>query len=309
MYDVIIIGGGPAGVAGGIYASRKRLNSLLLTNTFGGQSINSGSIENFIGFPSLSGTEFAKVLEDHLRAQDHIEIKDGVWVKGIREQDDGTLVVSTNDQEYHTKNLLYTLGSKYRRLNVPGEDEFEGKGVFYCSICDAPLMKDKPVAVIGGGNSGMEAVVDLLPYASKMYVLQRSDALKADEVYQERIKKEDKVEVLLNAETTEITGDTLVQGLSYTDKETGEQKHLEVNGVFVAIGWVPNAELIKDLVEVNDHGHVVVDHKTYKTSHPHIWAAGDVTDIIYKQINPAMGDAIKAVLSIYDAVEGRNPKK
>ncbi len=303
MYDVIIIGGGPAGVAGGVYASRKCLKSLLLTKEFGGQSINSGSIENFIGSKKLTGVEFAKTLEDHLRTQDHIDIKDGVSVESVKENENGTLSVKTEDEEYQTKTLLYTLGSHYRRLGVPGENKFEGKGLFYCSICDAPLMKDKTVAVIGGGNSGMEAVIDLLPYASKIYVLQRSGALKADPVFQERIKKEEKVEVLLNASTTEIVGDAFVSGLSYTDSTTNEQKKLEVEGVFVAIGWVPNSDLIKGLVKLNEQKHVVVDHQTYKTSHPRIWAAGDVTDIKYKQINPAMGDAVKAALSIYDELK------
>jgi NADH-dependent peroxiredoxin subunit F len=303
QFDVIIIGGGPAGVAGGIYASRKRLNALFLTKDFGGQSINSGEIENFIGHKKVSGIEFAKMLEDHLRAQDHIHIKDGVMVTDIAEEKDGLVVRTDDGKEYRTRTLLYTLGSHYRRLGIPGESELEGKGVFYCSICDAPLMKNKSVAVIGGGNSGAEAVIDLLPYASSITVLQHSDALKMEEIYKERIGKEEKASVILNAETERIFGSPLVEGLEYKDLTTGEKHTLEVSGVFVAIGWEPNSSLLKDLVKTNERGNIIVDHQTFQTSHPRIWAAGDVTDIRFKQINPAIGDGVKAMLSIYDELK------
>jgi len=305
IFDVAVIGGGPAGVAGGIYASRKRLNSLFITKEFGGQAINSGSIENFIGHQKMSGLDFAKMLEEHLRAQDHIEIKDGVTVEKIDEID-GIFTISTNSgEQFKAKNILYALGSDYRRLGVPGEKELEGKGVFYCSICDAPLMKDKPVAVIGGGNSGAEAVIDLLPYASSITVLQHSDSLKMEEIYQDRIKKEDKVSVILNAETKKIFGNPMVDGLEYENLSDGSLKKLDVKGVFVSIGWVPNSHLLKGLVNINDRGSIVVDHQTFRTSHPHIWAVGDVADVIYKQINPAMGDGVNAMLNIYDELKSK----
>lgn len=300
VYDVIIVGAGPAGIAAGIYAARKKLKSLLLTKDFGGQSVNSASIENFIGYKSISGVDFAKVLEEQLRAQEGIEIKDGILVSSINKRGDVFEVADNAGGVYQTKTILYSAGSGYRKLGVPGEKEYEGKGVFYCSICDAPIMKNKPVAVVGGGNSGLEAVIDLLPYATKIYLLEYSANLKGDPIYQEKIKKESKVEIITNAKTSEIFGDTFVKGLKYEDTTSHQQKTLDVSGVFVSIGWVPNSGLVKDLVKIDEKGHIIIDQKTHETSQPGIWAAGDVTDSLYNQINPAIGEGIEAMLNIYD---------
>ena len=166
-------------------------------------------------------------------------------------------------------------------------------------------MRDKEVAVIGGGNSGAEAVFDLLPYAKKIYLLQHSNKLKMEEIYEERIRKEDKVEIVLNAETLNIYGDPMVEGLEYEDLSSGDKKKLEVSGVFVAIGYKPNTKLVEGLVDINELGSIVVDHKTFKTSHNRIWAAGDSTDVLYKQINPAIGDGVNAALSIYEFFKDR----
>ncbi len=299
IYDTIIIGGGPAGVAAGIYAARKKLKSLLITKDFGGQSVNSAAIENFIGYKSISGADFAGVLEGHLRAQEGIEIKDGLLVDSIKKQGDIFEVADNAGGIYQTKTVLYTAGSSHRKLDVPGEKEYEGKGVFYCSICDAPLMKNKPVAVVGGGNSGLEAVIDLLPYASKIYLLARSE-VKGDPIYLDKIKKDGKVEIITNANTKEISGDTFVKSISYEDSVSHETKNLEVSGVFVAIGWIPNSGMLKDLVKLNDKGHIIVDPKNQQTSLTGIWAAGDVTDGPYAQIGPAIGDGIVALLNVYD---------
>ncbi len=187
MYDVAIIGGGPSGVAAGIYASRKKLKSVLITKDFGGQSVNSASIENFIGYKSISGVDFAKTIEEQLRANDGIEIKDGLLVVSVKKLGDYLFEITDSAGGiYQTKTILYAAGSVYKKLEVPGEKEYEGKGVFYCSICDAPLMKGKSAAVIGGGNSALEAVIDLLPYASKIYLITRS-GIKGDAVYREKI--------------------------------------------------------------------------------------------------------------------------
>jgi alkyl hydroperoxide reductase subunit F len=183
---------------------------------------------------------------------------------------------------------------------VPGEDKFEGKGVVYCSTCDAPVFKGKTVVVVGGGNSGLEAVVDLFPYADKIYLLHRSESFRGDPVTQDEVFSNPKVETILNAETTEVLGDRVVEGLKYRDKKTGEEKELKVQGVFVEIGSVPNSEMVKDLVNIDKYGEVVVDHKTQATSQKGIWAAGDITDVLYKQNNISAGDAVKAVLNIYD---------
>ena len=304
MYDLIIIGGGPAGVAAGIYASRKKINTLLITKEFGGQWVISDKIENFIGFKSISGVELARALEEHLRSQtEPIEIKEGVFVATIKKTDVGFEVATSDGAAYQTKTILFALGSDHRKLNVPGEKEYEGKGVFYCSTCDAPLMKNKKVAVIGGGNSGLEAAIDLLPYASEIYILQRSNQLKGDAIYQEKLKTEPKVKILFQSLTKEIFGADFVSGIKYTDAETNEEKILNVEGIFVAIGYMPNTAIIKDLVRLDDNGHIIVDHKTLQTSMPGIWAAGDATDGLYNQFNTAMSDAINATLNIYDSLK------
>lgn len=303
MYDVIIVGGGPAGIAAGVYASRKRLSSLLLTKEIGGQSINSGSIENFIGFEKLSGMEFSEILEKHIRAQDHITVKTGVEVVSVSEEDNCVVVVDKQGNEYRSKYLLLALGSQYKRLEAPGEREFEGKGVFYCSICDAPLMKDKDVVVIGGGNSAFEAIIDLLPYANHIHVFQRSNVLRADPVYQERVRQHDNVTIHLNREVTEFVGETLLSKVAWKDTKTGETGVMNVSGAFVAIGYIPNTSLVSDLVDLTEKNTIKVDRKTFQTSHPRIWAAGDITDELYHQINTAMGDGVNAVLNIYDKVK------
>lgn len=300
IYDLIIIGGGPGGVAGGVYAARKRIKTLLLAETFGGQSFVSADIQNWIGTKSVSGFEFSKMLEEHLRAQEDIEIIDGVLVEKVTKEN-GAFKVKTNDEEkYETKTILLASGSRRKKLEVPGGKEFGGRGVAYCSTCDAPIFKNKIVAVVGGGNAGFEAVIDLLPYAKEIYLLGHSDSLKGDLVTQERIKKESKVKIITMAETLEIVGETLVTGIKYKDRNTGEIKELKLDGVFVEIGSIPNVEMVKDLVETNKYGEIIVDHKTQRTSCEGIWAAGDVSDVLYKQNNISAGDAVKAVLNVYE---------
>ena len=196
MYDLIIIGGGPAGVAAGIYASRKKIKSLLITDFFGGQSIVSNKIENWIGEKEISGFELAKKLEDHLKSQQGIEILEGDRVSKVEKTENGFKVFTNNNKIFETKYVLVTSGSSHRKINVPGEKEFEGRGVFYCATCDAPLMKNKTAAVIGGGNSGLEAVLDLIPYASSIYLLEYGEKLKGDLITQEKIKSSTKVQII-----------------------------------------------------------------------------------------------------------------
>ncbi|OGY66340.1 MAG: hypothetical protein A3A16_00315 [Candidatus Harrisonbacteria bacterium RIFCSPLOWO2_01_FULL_44_18] len=300
MYDFVIIGGGPAGVAAGVYAARKKIKSALITDGFGGQSLVSADIQNWIGTKSVSGFDFSKMLEDHLRAQEGIEIFYPDLVERV-DKADGNFQISTREGKIlEAKTILVATGSRRRKLNVPGEKEFDGKGVAYCSICDAPIFKNKVTAVVGGGNAGLEAVRDLLAYSPKIYLLQRGQALKGDPLTQEMIAKEAKVTVFLNAITTEIIGDKFVTGLRYKDVKTGEEKELKVDGVFVEIGSVPNTEFLGGLVEKNEWGEIIIDHKTQRASQEGIWAAGDATDVLYKQNNISAGDAVKAVLNIYD---------
>lgn len=307
MYDLTIIGGGPGGVAAGIYAARKKIKTALITDTFGGQSLVSDDIQNWIGEKSISGFELAKKLEEHLRAQEGVEIIDGIRVSKVIPSENGFRLEIENGKILDTKTVLLTAGSHHKRLNAPGEEKFEGRGVVYCSTCDAPLFKDKEVAVVGGGNAGLEAVIDLFPYASKIYLLHRGEILKGDPATQEEIKANPKVQIILNAETQEVLGDGFVNGLKYKDKTSGEIKELKVNGIFVEVGTAPNSDFVKDLVKLNERGEVIVDHKSQKTSCEGIWAAGDISDVLYKQNNISAGDAIKAVLNIHDYLK-KQPK-
>jgi alkyl hydroperoxide reductase subunit F len=300
IYDLVIIGGGPAGVAAGVYAARKKMKVALITESFGGQSVVSAGIENWIGTKSVSGLEFAKMLEEHLRAQEDIDIFVSDLVENIKKTKSGFKVSTKSGKNYETKTVLVATGSSRKKLKVPGEKELDAKGVSYCSTCDAPIFKGKTTAVIGGGNAGLEAVQDLLPYSPKIYLLEYSDKLKGDPVTQKKIKSNKKVEIIFQAKTLEILGDKFVSGIKYEDLKTGKTKKLKLEGIFVEIGAVPNVEFVKDLVKTNKFGEIIVDHKTQATSQPGIWAAGDSSDVLYKQNNVSAGDAIKAVLNIYE---------
>ena len=311
MYDLVIIGGGPAAVGAGVYAARKKLKTLLITESFGGQSLVSDNIENWIGDKLITGFDLAKRFEEHLRVQESVEIKMPERVIAMRETPcvNGTRpcdyeVETDKGNRYQTKAVIVTSGARRRRLGVPGEDTFEGKGVAFCSTCDAPIFAGKRVAVVGGGNAGLEAVVDLFPYAAEIYLLHRGEQLKGDAVTQEEIRKNPKVKIILNAETQGVIGDKFVTGLRYRNAKTGEVAELALDGVFVEVGAVPNSEIVKGLVALNQFGEVVIDHKTGATSKPGIFAAGDVTDELYKQNNISVGDGITAALSAYSYLLG-----
>lgn len=309
VYDLIIIGGGPGGVAAGVYAARKKMKVALIAGDFGGQSVVSAGIENWIGTKSVSGLDFAKMLEEHLRAQEDIEIIHPDLVEKVEKIADGFKVSTKKGKNLETKAILVTTGSERKKIKVPGEKEFDAKGVSYCSTCDAPIFKGKTTAVIGGGNAGLEAVIDLLSYSPKIYLLEYGDKLKGDAVTQEKLKSDKRVEIILNAKTAEFFGDKFLKGLKYEDKKTGTTKELEVEGVFVEIGSVPNTSFVKDLVKVSDFGEIIVDHKTQATSQKGIWAAGDASDVLYKQNNISSGDAIKAVLNIYEHLNKGEAKR
>ncbi len=301
MYDLIIIGGGPAGAAAAVYAGRKKLKALLITGEFGGQSLVSESIENWIGMKKVTGFELAKMLEEHVRTYGkEVEIKMPELVLSVKPEDGGFEVATDKNGVYQSKTLIVVSGGRRRRLNISGEDKFDGKGVSYCSTCDAPIFKDKITAVVGGGNAGLEAVIDLFSYAAKIYLINHGPELTGDPGTQEEVKKSPKVTVINNAQIQEILGDKFVTGLNYLDNSDNQIKKLEVGGVFVEIGSVPNSEFMKGLVEMNAGGEMIVDHKTGATSRPGIFAAGDVTDEIYKQNNISAGDGVAAALSAYN---------
>lgn len=303
-YDLIILGAGPAGAAAAVYAARKRLKTLLITESFGGQSVVSDDIQNWIGEPHITGFDLAKKFEEHVRSfGDIVEIK-MEFAREIKKSADN-FKVKTDSGEFETKTIILAIGASRRKLNVPGEQKFEGKGVVYCSTCDAPLFEGKTVAVIGGGNAGLEAVVDLFAYSPKIYLLIRGDSMKGDPATQEEVKNNPKVEIVYNADTKEILGDKFVSGLKYQDLKSGEIKELNLEGVFVEIGSVPNSEIVKDLVELDQWGQVKIDSKHATTSVPGIFAAGDITDDPYKQNNISAGDAVKAALAAYSYLQKR----
>ncbi|PIR05268.1 hypothetical protein COV56_03675 [Candidatus Kuenenbacteria bacterium CG11_big_fil_rev_8_21_14_0_20_37_9] len=300
MYDIIIIGGGPAGVAAGIYAARKKMDTLFIAENFSGQSVVSHEIENWIGVPKISGFLLAKNLEIHLRAQKNIEIKSPERARKIKEKD-GNFIVETDKSEYETRTVIICIGSRRRRLNIPGEKEYAGKGIAYCSTCDAPLFKGKQVVVIGSGNASLEAVKDLINYAKEIHILNRSETIRGDAVSFEKIKKAPNFKgVINNAIAKEVRGGIFVEKLVYTDTKKNIDKDLSVQGIFVEIGSIPNIDITNNLVKLNHLGEIIVDHKTSATSKLGIYAAGDVTDSVYKQNNISAGDGVKAALSACD---------
>lgn len=300
-------------MAAAVYCARKQLKTLLIAESFGGQSIVSADIENWIGEVHISGLDLAKKLETHIRAYpDMIEIKSPEKVTVVKsiactEAADGgrmcdfdvTTDPSTGSgQVYRGKTIIVASGARRRKLGILGEEKFGGKGVAFCSTCDAPLFRDKKVVVIGGGNAGLEGVVDLFPYASEIYLMDAGVELRGDPATVDEVKKNPKLkEIILNAKPKEIVGETLVTGLKY--EVDGQEKLLEVGGIFVEIGSVPNSEMVKDLVQIDEHGQIIINFQHARTSHPGVFAAGDVTNDPYKQNNISVGDGVRAALAAY----------
>ncbi|MEK7208416.1 MAG: FAD-dependent oxidoreductase [Patescibacteria group bacterium] len=313
IYDLAIIGGGPAGVAAGVYASRKRLKTLFITKDWGGQSLVSPEIQNWIGTVKVSGLELADMLKNHLTAyaKGIVDIKEGGEVakiekiplsKGGQTHSDATGVVfsvQTETETYRAKTVLITAGSHRRKLAAPGAEKFDGKGVTYCASCDGPLFADLDVAVVGGGNAGFETAAQLLAYCKSVTLLQRGDEFKADPVTIKRVLANPKMHAILSAEILEVKGDKTVAGLVYKTKDSNEKKELAVQGVFVEIGSVPSTGFIEGLVWVDRWGQIKADPRTQRTNVLGVWAAGDVTDGLYHQNNIAAGDAVKALEDIY----------
>jgi NADH-dependent peroxiredoxin subunit F len=299
MYDLTIIGGGPAGVAAGVYAARKRLKTLFLTESFGGQSTESVGVENWIGTVHIHGMEFGKALENHLRAYagDIVDIR-LERVTGVEKGSEG-FIVKTSQDAYKSKVVLVATGSTRRKLRIPGGKEFENKGITYCASCDGPLFTDQDVVVIGGGNAGFESAAQLLAYARSVTLLNRSDSFKADESTVEKVTTHPNMKVLKNAVPKEVKGTNFVESLVYTDTKTGEDHELKVSGIFVEIGLIPTTDFVKDVVRLNELGQIPIDPRTSRTDVQGIWAAGDCTDTLYHQNNIAAGDAVRALEDIY----------
>ena len=307
MYDVAIIGGGPAGVAAGVYAARKKLKTILITEAFGGQSTDSMGIENWIGTPQITGPDFGKMLEEHLRsaAGDSLEIKKDERVKMVNKLGTDQFEIETESGEkFQTKTVLVTTGSTRRKLEVPGAHEFDNKGISYCATCDAPLFGGQDVAVVGGGNAAFETAAQLLSYANSVTLLNRSDHFKGDEVTVEKVLANPKMKALKKATLKEIRGDKFVNSLIY--EQDGSDHELKVTGIFVEIGLIPTTSFVENLVPLNHFKQIFVDPKTQRTQETGIWAAGDCTDGLYHQNNIAAGDAIKALEDLYFYLHTKN---
>jgi len=291
IYDTIIVGAGIAGITAAIYAARKRMDYLIIAEEFGGQMALSGEILNYPGIAQTTGVELISSLQKQADFN-KIKVQEKEKVTKVEKVDKNFKVIS-NKSEYESKTVIITSGSRSRQLGVPGEKEFANKGVHYCAICDGPLYSDKEVAVIGGGDSALEGVDFMLNVASKIYLVNRSEKLKAHEYLVERAEKEDKIEIINRAETTEIFGSNFVEGIKY--KQGGEDKELKVEGVFVEIGRVPNVDLVRGLVDLDEDNHIEVDCHT-RTSVPGIFAAGDCTNVHEYQYVISAGQGCVALI-------------
>ena len=300
IYDLAIIGGGPAGVSAGVYAARKKLKSVIITESFGGQSTESMGVQNWIGTIEISGPELGKQLEAHLRAYaaESVDIKTGLRVTKISKEN-GVFKIETSKETIEAKTVLVATGSTRRKLNLPGAKEFEGKGITYCASCDGPIFSGKDVVVIGGGNAGFESAAQLLAYTKSVTLLNRTDKVRADEMTVEAVLKHPNMTLIKNADPKEIKGDRFVSALVYTDTVSGTDHELPVSAVFVEIGLVPTTNFVEGLVELNMYKQIPVDAKNQRTSLEGLWAAGDCTDALFHQNNIASGDAVKALEDIY----------
>lgn len=305
-YDLIIIGGGPAGVSAGVYAARKKLKTLLVATEFGGQSIVSEGVENWIGTIKISGAELAHNLKNHLLAYagDSVEVKEGDYVTDIQKTETGFKVL-TSGGEFESKTLLITTGSTRRKLEIPGAEEFDNKGLTYCASCDGPLFADQDVVVIGGGNAALESSAQLLAYCKSVTLLNRSDKLKGDEITIEKLSKNPKFKIILNAIPKEVKGEGFVKSIVYTDSVNNQDIEIQAPGIFVEIGLIPTTSIAKNILELNQIGQIPVDPKTQQTKVKGVWAAGDCTDGLYHQNNIASGDAVKALEDIYVTLHTR----
>ncbi len=299
IYDTIIIGGGPAGAAAAVYAARKLLKTLLIAKEFGGQSIVSPEIFNWIGTPSLSGQALADAFKNHVKnyESETLTIREGEWVTSVTKNGD-EFTVTTNKDTYRALSVLVATGSGRKKLEVPGAAEFENKGVVYCASCDGPLFSGQDVVVIGGGNAGFESAAQLLAYCKSVTLLTRGEAFRADEITVKNVLAHPNMKAIMNAVPKEVKGATFVTGLVYTDKD-GNDVELPVTGIFVEIGLMPSTEYLGDLVTKDEFGRVIIDPWTQRTSVSGIWAAGDCSNVKYHQNNIAAGDGVRALEDMY----------
>ncbi len=307
IYNLIIIGGGPAGVSAAVYAARKRLNTLMILSEWGGQSIVSEEIYNWIGNISIPGAKLAEDFKAHVLANAKtetnpnatLETKEGEKAIDIQKNSDTFIVKTESGKEFETKTVLISSGSSRRKIEALNADRLEHKGLTYCASCDGPIFADMDVVVVGGGNAGFESAAQLLAYCKSVTLINRTETFRADEITVEKISKNPKFNIIKNAIITEVIGEKFVSGLKYKDTQTNEEKELKVSGIFVEIGQIPNTSFAKNVVEIDEIGRIKIDPWTNQTTTPGIWAAGDCTNILYHQNNIASGDGVKALEDIY----------
>jgi len=306
VFDMLVVGGGPAGASAAIYSARKGLNTGVVAERFGGQVADTVGIENFISVPYTEGPKLVASLEQHV-TEYPVDVMAGQKVKSI-EQSELFSITTESGAVLKAKSVVLATGARWRKMNVPGEQEYSGKGVAYCPHCDGPLFKGKKVAVIGGGNSGIEAAIDLANIVEHVTVLEFSDQLRADEVLQRKARSMSNIDIIMQAQTTEVVGDgKSVTGIKYMDRTNNAEHQIELAGIFVQIGLVPNSDFLKGVVALSPRGEIVIDERG-ETSVPGIYAAGDVTTVPYKQIIIAMGEGAKASLSAFDYLMRLDPK-
>jgi alkyl hydroperoxide reductase subunit F len=301
MYDLAIIGGGPAGVAAGVYAARKRLKTVFIAETIGGQSTDSVGVENWIGTIKISGPDLAKSLEAHLKAYagDVVDLKIGTRAANIT-TGSGHFTIETSQGSFDAKAILIASGGTRRKLEAIGAAEFENKGISYCASCDGPLFSGMDVAVVGGGNAGFESAAQLLAYCKSVTLIHRSNEFsKADAATVEAVLAHPNLKVFKNTTPIEVKGSGFVSGLVVKNSQTGEATELPVTGVFIETGMLPSTDFAKNIVALDEYSRIKVDAKNQRTNVEGIWAAGDCTDELYHQNNIAAGDAVKALEDIY----------
>ncbi len=301
VYELVIVGGGPAGAAAAVYAARKRLKTLFITQEWGGQSTVSIDVQNWIGTTSLSGSELAANLKKHVEAYagEWLTIQSPILATALTTHDDHVEITTKKGDTYKSQLALITTGANRRKLEIPGAAEYDQKGLTYCASCDGPLFADKDVAVVGGGNAGFETALQLLSYCKSVTLLHKGEVYRADKISVDAALANPKMRGVLNAEPLAIEGKAFVTGIRWKDLKTGKEERIAVEGVFVEIGLIPNTEWVKGAVELNEVKQIKIDPKTQRTSHPRVWAAGDGTDGLYYQNNIAAGDAVNALEDIH----------
>ena len=298
VYDVIIIGSGPAGLAAGIYAKRARLSSIIIEKEYvsGGQVLNTYEVDNYPGLPGINGFDLGMKLREHCEKLGAEFVTAEVELVSLAE-DGRTKLVKTQDQTYEAKTVILAMGARHRMLEVPGEEEFAGMGISYCATCDGAFFKDRVTAVVGGGDVAVEDALFLARGCSKVYLIHRRDSLRAAAVLQEKVRENEKIEILWDTVVTEIRGHEQVERIGLQNKKTGEKTELPVDGVFVAVGNIPNSKIVTELLQLDKNGYISAD-ETGATEMPGVYAAGDIRAKQLRQIVTAVSDGANAVTSV-----------